>query len=145
MSRGLGLSLIRVLVTGNCSLSNLKNAHFPDIFVSRWSLDNTTYGAYSSPVIGSDKYSYINLKAPVKKTLWFGGEAATDVDNFGYAHGAYSASIAQADQLLACIKDGTKCTVYKARQPPKTCSSSVKQQISSLCSVIIILLCFSLV
>ena len=78
--------------------------------------------------IGSDKYTYINLKAPVNKTLWFGGEAATDVDNFGYAHGAYSGGSAQADQLLACIKDGSKCLVYKPREQPKKCSSSVKSK-----------------
>ena len=122
------LSLIRVLIKGNCFLSNLKTSHFTDIFVSRWSLDNTTYGAYSSPVIGSDKYSFINLKAPVNKTLWFGGEAATDEDSYGFAHEAYSGGVAQADQLLACIKDGSKCPVYKQRQQPKTCSSSVKSE-----------------
>ena len=86
----------------------------PDIFVSRWSLDNTTYGAYSSPVIGSHKYTYINLKTPVNNTLWFGGEAATDEDSYGYAHGAYSGGVSQANLLMACMKDSSKCPVYKA-------------------------------
>ena len=75
-------------------------------------------------MIGSDKYSYINLKAPVNKTLWFGGEAATDVDNFGYAHGAYSSGAKQADELLTCMKDSSKCPVYKPREQPSTNTGS---------------------
>jgi len=102
------------------------------IFLSRWSLDNTTYGAYSSPVIGSDKYSYINLRAPVNKTLWFGGEAATDVNNFGYAHAAYTFGGKQADELLSCIKDSSKCPVYKPRGQSNTTGSSTKSMPSTI-------------
>ena len=110
-----------------------------DIFLSRWSLDNTTYGAYSSPVIGSDKYSYINLKAPVNKTLWFGGEAATDVDNFGYAHAAYTSGNKQAEELLACMKEASKCPVYKPRDQGSTVSSSIMKKPSLLFGVLLVI------
>lgn len=108
------------------------------IHVSRWSLDNTTYGAYTSPVVGSDKYSFMHLKAPVNKSLWFGGEGATDSDNFGYAHGAYASAAAQADQLMACMTNALKCPVYMPRKSPKKCSSSVRNKFS------LALICLSL-
>ncbi len=88
--------------------------------MSRWSRDPTTFGAYSSPVIGVDDKTYQDLKAPVNKTLWFGGEAATDSDHFGYAHAAYGFANKQAVQFMACLKDSSKCPVYKARTAATT-------------------------
>ncbi len=88
--------------------------------MSRWSTDPTTYGVYSSPVVGVDDYAFEHLKAPVNKTLWFGGEAATDSDDFGFAHGAYRGGKKQAVQLVSCMKDSKKCPVYKPRPLPAT-------------------------
>lgn len=97
--------------------------------MSRWSLDNTTYGAYSSPVVGTDAITYQHLRAPVNKTLWFGGEAATSSDVFGYAHGAYKFAIGDADKLVQCMGNSASCPIYKPRTiptaapPPKSGSS----------------------
>ena len=127
--------------TCSCIVVNLiYPVQFTDIFISRWSLDNTTYGAYSSPVIGSDKYSYINLKAPVNKILWFGGEAATDVNNYGYTQGAYTGGRKQAEELLACMKDASKCPVNKPREQASTVSSSIQHMPPLLFSVFLVIL-----
>lgn len=86
--------------------------------MSRWSRDPTTHGAYSAPGVGVDEHTYLHLKAPVNKTLWFGGEAATDSEDYGYAHGAFRGGTHQATQLVKCIKDASVCPKYKPRPPP---------------------------
>ena len=108
----------RVLTYTKCPLYYKLCIFSLDIFVSRWSLDNTTYGAYSSPVIGTDATTYLHLRAPVNKTLWFGGEAATSSDVFGYAHGAYAFGIGDADKLVKCMGNSASCPVYKPRTVP---------------------------
>ena len=87
--------------------------------MSRWSRDPFSFGAYSSPVIGADSYAYIHLKTPVGKTLWFGGEAATDVEDYGYAQGAFKSGIDRAKVFLKCLKQND-CPKYKPRKA-ETC------------------------
>eukprot|EP00794_Sanderia_malayensis_P007304 gene7304-8120_t len=102
-----------------------------DIFLSRWSRDNATYGTWSNPVVGTDEYTFKYLKAPVNKRLWFGGEAATDSDNYGYAHGAFQGAIKQGLQMVKCLKDSTTCPVFKPRPPPSKLGAALAHRLGN--------------
>ena len=69
------------------------------------------------------------MRAPVNKTVWFGGEAATDVEKFGFTDGPYTYGGKQADELLLCMKDSSKCPVYKSRGQSSKAGSSTRNML----------------
>ena len=110
--------------------------------MSRWSLDPFSFGAYSSPVVGADSHAYIHLKTPVGKTLWFGGEAATNAKDFGYVHGAYKSGVERANTFLKCLKKND-CPKYKPRprkaKPCPKIDSGVGKDVCCFCNVLFLI------
>lgn len=71
-----------------------------DYQITRWATDPFALGSYSYNPVGATPAMRKNLAAPVKKLLFFAGEASNQ-DYFGTAHGAYLSGLWAAQELLA--------------------------------------------
>ena len=83
--------------------------------MSRWSLDPFSFGAYSSPVIGTDEWTYKHAKTPIGKRVWFGGEATTSSGDYGLVHGAHDGGVERAMTFLKCIREHI-CPTFEERK-----------------------------
>lgn len=70
-----------------------------DLHVSRWTTDPYSLGCYSNLALGSNPASMDTLAEPVNERLLFAGEA-TYKTRYGYADGALSSGLREAQRLL---------------------------------------------
>ena len=59
-------------------------------------------------IAGITEDDKLALVHPVNKRLWFTGEY-TDVENYGYVHGAYQMGQKVAKSVKECMNDQNKC------------------------------------
>lgn len=70
-----------------------------DYQITRWASDPFALGAYSFNALGSTPDMRRTLAAPLRKRLFFAGEA-TEPDHFGTAHGAYLSGVRAAREVV---------------------------------------------
>eukprot|EP00301_Raphidiophrys_heterophryoidea_P026573 c9208_g1_i1.p1 GENE.c9208_g1_i1~~c9208_g1_i1.p1 ORF type:complete len:561 (+),score=127.70 c9208_g1_i1:113-1795(+) len=93
-------------------LGELKSL-FPDIDIpppaelvrTQWYKDRFTFGAYSSPEVGTDPLSFEYLAQDIGGVLFFAGEA-TSSDRFGYVDGAFISGQREAQKILTSCCGG---------------------------------------
>jgi len=67
--------------------------------MTRWHLDDHTYGSYCYPKVGTTKANFQQLRQPLQNRFWFVGEH-THPDKYAYAHGAYESGVLAARQAI---------------------------------------------
>lgn len=72
-----------------------------------WSRDPFSRGAYSFTVAGQDAAAE-RLRAPVKDTLFFAGEATADGEEVGTVHGALASGLRAAQEVVDVLRTRTK-------------------------------------
>lgn len=60
--------------------------------MTKWHLDEHSFGSYSYYKVGTKKEHYKQLRIPIQNRFWFVGEH-TNPDNFAFAHGAYETGV----------------------------------------------------
>lgn len=70
-----------------------------DYQITRWASDPFSLGSYSYNLVGAAPKIRQELAAPLKKSLFFAGEAS-DKDYFGTTHGAYLSGLRVAQEIL---------------------------------------------
>lgn len=86
-----------------------KNIDEPtDILIPRWHQHPLFRGSYSNWPIGALKKHHLNMRAPLKSTLWFAGEAMS-ADYYGFLHGAWFEGKSVANTIVACLSNRTNC------------------------------------
>lgn len=80
-----------------------------DTVITRWGADPFSRGSYSFLGVGGRVSDLESLAAPVDSKLFFAGEH-TSRDRFGYADGAYSSGLREADRILKLHSDLIKRT-----------------------------------
>lgn len=73
-----------------------------DVASHAWSRDPFSRGAYSFTRAGQDDASE-RLRAPVKETLFFAGEATADGEEVGTVHGAFSSGLRAAQEVRRAL------------------------------------------
>jgi monoamine oxidase len=71
-----------------------------DYQITRWATDPFSLGSYSYNPVGTEPSMRRDLAAPLKKLVFFAGEASNQ-DYFGTAHGAYFSGLRAAQEILA--------------------------------------------
>lgn len=90
---------------------------FPDdVFLSKWSTNNFTQGAYPNPIVGAKREDYANIASNLGR-LFFAGDGTT-FETFGFAHGAMLTGAKKAHQIMNCIwRSGYPlCPVYSIKK-----------------------------
>ena len=73
------------------------------IAVTRWGKDPHSYGSYSHNPVGASSTHYETLSQPIKKRLFFAGEA-TIREYRGTVHGAFLSGIREAERVHKIAK-----------------------------------------
>ena len=81
----------------NMSLKNLPNKP-KRIFITRWGVDEFSYGSFSFPALGHSESLVATLNEPVEDRIYFTGEHCS-LEYAGTVHGAYLKGIETAGQL----------------------------------------------
>ncbi|KAI7894864.1 uncharacterized protein EV154DRAFT_497249 [Mucor mucedo] len=79
-----------------------------DILIPRWHQHPLFRGSYSNWPIGALKKHHLNMRAPLKNTLWFAGEAMS-ADYYGFLHGAWFEGKSVATTIVACLANISYC------------------------------------
>lgn len=81
-----------------------------EILIPRWHSHHLFKGSYSNWPIGALKKHHMNMRAPLKKRLWFAGEAMS-ADYYGFLHGAWLEGKSVAEAISKCVlSNGVNCT-----------------------------------
>lgn len=75
-----------------------------DILIPRWHQHPLFRGSYSNWPIGALKKHHLNMRAPLKNTLWFAGEAMS-ADFYGFLHGAWFEGKYVANIIVRCLSN----------------------------------------
>lgn len=67
--------------------------------LTRWHLDEHTFGSYSYYKVGTQKQHFQQLRQPLQNRFWFVGEH-TNPENYAFAHGAYQTGVWAAQEAL---------------------------------------------
>lgn len=74
-----------------------------DVQTHRWDRDEWSRGAYSFTKAGQDAAA-ARLRAPVRGTLFFAGEATADGEEVGTVHGALSSGLRAAEEVRGMLR-----------------------------------------
>ncbi|KAG2229309.1 hypothetical protein BDF21DRAFT_466980 [Thamnidium elegans] len=85
-----------------------------DILIPRWHQHPLFRGSYSNWPIGALKKHHLNMRAPLKNTLWFAGEAMS-ADFYGFLHGAWFEGEYVANIIVRCLSNSScpRTEMYK--------------------------------
>lgn len=93
----------KIVASAMKTLRTIYGATIPepvDYQITRWATDPFSLGSYSYNPVGARPNMRKVLAAPLKKMVFFAGEAS-DHDYFGTAHGAYLSGLRAAKEILA--------------------------------------------
>lgn len=74
------------------------------ILIPRWHQHPLFRGSYSNWPIGALQKHHLNMRAPLKNTLWFAGEAMS-ADYYGFLHGAWFEGKYVANMIARCLSN----------------------------------------
>lgn len=91
-------------------------------------------------IAGITEDDKLALVHPVNKRLWFTGEY-TDVENYGYVHGAYQMGQKVAKSVKECMNDQNKCP-KDLPEPSKNSGSKFSPSLVVQFNIVLILIKF---